>query len=163
MTDKAAVVAAYWMKRQLDKFVADNKAELMRELGPGDSSSARFDLDGQEIPLGKITRTEPRPAWKIRDAEALLSWAKTNRPDMVDYVAVLDDEKAGELLKEIAHKNAAVTDEGEVIPGVEWDNTGGSYVRYTPAKDMADKLSLLSREGLLEGLLDGVLELERKS
>lgn len=162
MTDKAAVLAAYWMKKQLDKFVADNKAELMRELGPGDSSSARFDLDGQEIPLGKIARTEPRPAWKIRDAEALLSWAKANRPDMVDYVAVLDDEKAGELLKEITHKNAAVTDEGEVIPGVEWDNAGGSYVRYTPAKDMADKLSLLSREGLLQGLLDGVLELERK-
>ena len=162
MVDKAAVLSAYWMKRQLDKFVADNRAELMRELGPGDSSSARFDLDGQEIPLGKITRTEPRPAWKIKDAETLLSWAKANRPDMVDYVAVLDDEKANELLKEITQQNAAVTSDGEVIPGIEWDNAGSSYVRYTPAKDMADKLSLLSREGLLQGLLDGALELESK-
>lgn len=162
MTDKAAVLSAYWMKKQLDKFIADHKAELMKELGPGDSTSARFDLDGQEIPLGKITRTEPRPAWKIRDGEALLSWAKVNRPDLVDYVAVLDEDKSKALLKEITHKNAAVTDEGEVIPGVEWDNSGGSYVRYTPAKDMADKLSLLSRAGLLQGLLDGALELESK-
>lgn len=162
MTDKAAVLAAYWMKKQLDKFIADHKSELMKELGPGDSTSARFDLDGQEIPLGKITRTEPRPAWKIKDAEALLSWAKTNRPDLVDYVAVLDEDKSKALLKDVAHQNAAITDEGEVIPGIEWDNTGGSYVRYTPAKDMADKLSLLSREGLLQGLLDGALELESK-
>ena len=160
MTDKATILAAYWMKSQLDRFIKDHKSELTKELGPGDSSSARFDLDGQELPLGKITRTEPRPAWKIKDAEALIAWAKTNRPELVDYVAVLDDEKSKALLKHITRENAAVTEEGEVIPGIEWDNDGGSYLRYYPAKDMADKLSLLSREGLLQGLMDGVLELE---
>lgn len=162
MTDKTALLAAYWMKQQLDKFITDHKSDLMKKLGPGDSVSARFDLDGQELPLGKIARTEPHPAWKLKDPDALLAWAKKNRPDLVDYVAVLDKEKTNALLNQVAQQNAAVDENGEVIPGINWDNTGGSHIRYTPAKDMADKLVLLSQAGRLQGLLDGILELENK-
>lgn len=158
---RARVLAAYWMQKQLGKYVADHKAAFMRELGPGDSLSGRYDLDGQELPLGKITRTEPRPAWKVKKPDDLLEWAQDNMPGLVDYVAVLKPDAVDALVKEVANKNAAVTEDGEVIPGIEWDNTGGSYIRYTPAKTMGNTLGLLSHEGKLGELLDGMLEIEQ--
>lgn len=159
-TNHAALMAAYYMQRELKKYLDDHKAELMRAMGPGDSTSARFDLDGQELPLGKITRTEPRPAWKVTDPEALLEWAKTSAPEMTETVTVLRDEAVKELLAQVKHQNGAFTSEGEVIPGITWDNTGGSYVRFTPAKDIGEKLALLSREDRLAGLTDGMLGIQ---
>lgn len=155
-----AVLVAYYMQRELKKYLDDHKSDLMRQLGPGDSVSARYDLDGQELPLGKATRTEPRPAWKVTDSDALLGWAETNMPDLVVTQKVLDKSGVDELLRTVKHQNAAITDEGEVIPGIEWDNTGGSYARFTPAKDIADRLALLNREGRLGGLTGEVLGIE---
>jgi hypothetical protein len=155
-----AVLVAYYMQRELKKYLDDHKGDLMRELNPGDSVSARYDLDGQELPLGKATRTEPRPAWKVTDSDALMEWAETNMPDLVVTQKALDKSGVDELLRTVKHQNAAITSEGEVIPGIEWDNTGGSYVRFTPAKDIAEKLALLNREGRLGGLTGEVLGIE---
>lgn len=159
-TNVPAVLVAYHMQRALKAYIDDHKSELMGELNPGDSVSGRYDLDGQELPLGKATRTEPRPAWKITDPDALLEWAEANMPDLVVTQKTLDKAGTDELLRTIKHQNAAITSEGEVIPGIEWDNTGGSYVRFTPAKDIADKLALLNREGRLGDLTGEVLGIE---
>lgn len=159
----SAVMVAYYMRRELGKFLDERKAELNRLLGLGDSVSARFDLDGQELPLGKATRTEPRPQWKLTDPEELLEWAKVSAPEMTETVTVLREEAVKELLDMVKHQNGAFTPEGEVIPGITWDNTGGSYIRFTPVKDMPEKLSLLNREGRLSGLTDGLLGLGNDS
>lgn len=159
-TNHAALMAAYYMQRELKKYLDDHKAELMRAMGPGDSTSARFDLDGQELPLGKITRTEPRPAWKVTDPEKLLEWAEQHMPELTETRTVLADGPLRELMKTVTTQNGAFTSEGEVIPGITWDNTGGSYVRFTPAKDIGEKLALLAREDRLAGLTDGMLGIQ---
>ncbi|WP_269929144.1 hypothetical protein [Kocuria massiliensis] len=159
-TDLPAVLVAHYMQKQLNDYIKDHKSELMKDLGPGDSLSGRYDLDGQELPLGKATRTEPKAAWKVTDPDALLEWAVKNKPELTETQTVLVKPAVEGLLKEVHAMNAAITDDGEMIPGISWDANGGSYVRFTPAKDMGAKLALLANEGKLAGLTRQFLQLE---
>lgn len=153
----AQVMAAYYLKGQLYKFVKDHEHLLTKDMEPGDATSARFDLDGQELPLGKIQRTEPKPAWRVTDKDALAEWAETSMPELVETVTVLKEEAVKDLLKRVTTQNAAITEDGEVIPGLSWATSVGSSVRYTPAKDIHRSLSLIAREGRIAEITGGVL------
>lgn len=161
MVDKNQIITAVVLKKKLDQFIKDNKQDLEMVMEPGDSTSAKFDLDGQILTLGKVTMTDPKYGWKVVDPEALAEWAKDNMPEIGETRFVLSDRGVKSLLAMVTERNAAATDDGEVIPGVKWATTSNPYVRFAPAKDVDESLGLIAGEGRLSELTGDVLGIEQ--
>lgn len=159
--DKNQLITAVVLKKKLDTFIKENKQDWELSKESGDAESAKFDLDGQMLTLGKLTMTDPKYAWKLVDADALAEWAEQNMPEIGSTRFVLDDDAVKELLKMVTERNGAFTDDGEVIPGIVWATTSNPYARITPAKDVDEALRLIASEGRLQELTGGVLGIEQ--
>lgn len=137
----------------LGKKVADAKKQLKAvaeaELKAGDRKTVSFELDGEDVVLGAITRTKPRAAWKVTNEGELLTWIQENHPDMIEQVPVPKEWYVQSLLAQASKMDAAVTEEGELVPGIEVV-TGTSYASAKPEKDMDAKLALLVANGVIQ-------------
>lgn len=125
------------------------KAEAEGVLEPGDRKSVAFELDGEKVVLGAITRSKPREAWKVKDEAALTKWIQANHPDKVQMVPVPKEWFIKSLLEQAAQNGVAVTDEGEMIPGIEV-TSGTSYASVKPERDADEKLARLVQAGVLK-------------
>lgn len=158
--DKNQLMTAVFLKKKLDQFIKENKQDLEMVMEPGDSSSAKFDLDGQTLTLGKVTMTDPKYGWKVTDPDALAEWAKDNMPGIGETRFVLSKDGVDSLVREVTERNGAFTDDGEVIPGVEWATTSNPYVRMAPDKKFDDLFALIANEGRASELMFKPLGIE---
>ena len=129
---------------------ADGKV-IEKPMRPGERKAVVVELeDGTEVELGGITRSKPAPAWKVTDPKALDAWVRENQPDVVETVTqtVIPEWHISNLLNAAKSSGAAVTEDGEPIPGIE-KVTGSSYVAPKPAADAETKLEDLVRTGSL--------------
>lgn len=130
---------------------ADGKV-IEKPMRPGERKAVVVELpDGTEVELGGITRSKPTPAWKVTDPKALDAWVRENQPDAVETVTqtVVPDWHISNLLNAAKSAGAAVTEDGEEIPGIALV-TGSSYVAPKPAGDAEQKLEDLVRSGSLQ-------------
>lgn len=69
------------------------------------------------LPAGKVTTRIGSPRWTVDD-ETFLTWARANHPDLirVKEQPALDEMKSALIVAESG--GAAVTEDGEVVPGV---------------------------------------------
>ena len=146
-------IQKFFVMDALGKKVADAKkplkAEAEKELKAGDRKTVSFDLGGEEVVLGAITRTKPRAAWKVTNEAELTAWIAENHPDMVEQVPVPKDWYVQSLLAQAAKMDAPVTEAGELVPGIEVV-TGTSYASAKPEKDMEEKLARLVAGGVIQ-------------
>ena len=99
--DKNQLITAVVLKKKLDAFIKENKQDWELSKDSGDAESAKFDLDGQTLTLGKLTMTDPKYAWKLTDPDALAEWAEKNMPEIGSTRFVLDDDAVKDLLKAV--------------------------------------------------------------
>lgn len=158
--DKNQLMTAVFLKKQLDKFIKENKQDLEMVMEAGDSSSAKFDLDGQTLTLGKVTMTDPKYGWKVTDEDALAEWAEKNMPNIGETRFILSKPGVEDLLREVTERNGAFTDEGELIPGVEWTTTSNPYLRIAPDRKFEELFTLIGNEGRLGELVFKPLGIE---
>lgn len=71
-------------------------------------------------PAGKVSTRENAPKWSV-EADEFLPWAREHRPDLIR----VKEEPALSLIKEafkdgpsVAATGVAITDDGEVVPGI---------------------------------------------
>jgi hypothetical protein len=159
--ERALVLIADAYAKELTGRVKHAKGVLGDELDEGDAKSVAYDLDGQKLPLGKIQRTQPAYGWKVTDPEALLIWAKRNRPDLVTTVDVLDEDAVEDLMGEVRKVNAAVDEDGELIEGITHGQHSAPYTKIVPDKrQLPETLRVLRQEGKLGDLVSRFLEIE---
>lgn len=146
-------IQKFFVMDALGKKVADAKKPLKAaaetELKAGDRKTVSFELNGEEVVLGAITRTKPKAAWKVTDETKLLKWILENHPDMIERVPVPKEWYVQSLLAQAAKMDAAVTEEGELVPGIGVV-TGTSYASAKPEKDMDAKLAQLVAGGVIK-------------
>lgn len=149
------LIATYMLK-QLAKFTAEFKGRVSLSFQPGQQTPVNFDLDGQDFALGAVKMSKPVKAWRVTDPEALLAWAKKHRPKLVERVPRLKEGAAEALLEVVRDQNAAVDENGEVIPGIDWSNGSSPSVIVTPDKGLAATLDTLKAEGRLGDVVAGL-------
>lgn len=122
------------------------KADLEQQMMPGDRNGVSLSLGEEAVALGAVTRTKPRPAWKVTDEAALTAWVEENHPERIERVPQVREWFVKSLLENAAANGAAITDDGEVIPGIA-EVTGGSYVSAKPEKDAGEQMARLAAAG----------------
>lgn len=142
-------MAADMLSKKVSALQKSLKAEAEGELEPGDRKSVAFDLDGEKIVLGAITRTKPREAWKVTDEASLTKWIEENHPDMVQMIPVPKEWFVKSLLAQAAAIDAPVTDAGELVPGIA-KVSGVSYASAKPERDADAKLARLVAGGVIQ-------------
>lgn len=146
-------VQKFFLMDALGKKVNDAKkplkAQAEKELKAGDRKTVSFELGGEEVVLGAITRTKPRPAWKVTNEAELTAWIAENHPDMVEQVPVPKEWYVQSLLAQAAKMDAPVTEAGELVPGIAVV-TAVSYASAKPEKDMDEKLARLVAGGVIQ-------------
>lgn len=115
------------------------------------------DVDGEKIATVSLSGGKVKPV--ITDEAALLEWAQTNQPDMVETRPRLNAQASGILSAITAEyvDGAPVTTDGEVIPGVT-EGHGAIYqsLRFAGTKavdgkaKMDDFIAELGIAGLIE-------------
>lgn len=145
----------------LRKTVAEHETAYKRdfeaEMKPGDRSSQYVTVDGEEVELGGVTRSKPSPAWKVTDEAKFTRWVEEHDPDAIMWVPVVSEQYTAQVLSQAKADGAAVTPEGEEIPGIQ-KTTPTSYVAAKPVKDAGAVLSRMVAEGQLSWA--DVLEVE---
>lgn len=142
-------MAADMLSKKVGALQKSLKAEAESGLEPGDRKSVVFELDGEKIMLGAITKTKPRTAWKVTNEAELGKWIQENHPDKVQMVPVPKEWFVKSLLEQAAKNDVAVTDEGELVPGID-QVTGTSYASAKPEKDADAKLARLVAAGVIQ-------------
>lgn len=124
------------------------KAELAESMIPGERTAVSFTLPGESGPvvLGFVTKSSPAAKWVVTDPAALLAWVKEVHPDRVEMVPQVREWFVKSLLDNAGANGAAITDDGEIIPGIDLKE-GSSYALPKPEKDIADKLTRLASAG----------------
>lgn len=159
--DIALLVIADAHVKEFFKRVKAAKEKVGLEMDEGQTQTVSYNLDGQELRLGKIQRTKPEHAWRVTDPDALLDWARKYMPDLVDLKPVLYMDRVDELLDAVRKRNGAFTDAGEVIPGIEYGPVSSSYTKIVPDRThLAESLRILRMEGKLEDAVFQFRELE---
>lgn len=136
------------INRQANEWVAEIEAWAAREAARPEATAAYFRGLLEEygravraddpkaatvrLPSGSIESTARKPAPKIVDPDALVAWAQTNRPDVVETTTTYKVPAA--VAKTLGHvvefaggadpevdgvTRLFVTDDGEAIPGIE--------------------------------------------
>lgn len=142
-------MAADVLSKKVSALQKSLKADAETVLEPGDRKSVSFELDGEKITLGAITRTKPRTAWKVLDEGALVKWIQENHPDKVEMVPAPKEWFVKSLLDQAAANGVAVTDDGELVPGIG-SVIGTSYASAKPDKDADEKLAKLVAGGVIQ-------------
>lgn len=142
-------MAADMLSKKVSVLQKSLKADAETVLEPGDRRTVSFELDGEKITLGAITRTKPRTAWKVLDEGALVKWIQENHPDKVEMVPAPKEWFVKSLLDQAAANGVAVTDDGELVPGIG-SVTGTSYASAKPEKDADEKLAKLVAGGVIQ-------------
>lgn len=125
------------------------KADAETVLEPGDRKTVAFEVDGEKVVLGAITRTKPRTAWKVVDEGALTKWIQENHPDKIEMIPAPKEWFVKSLLEQAAANGVSVTDDGELVPGIEV-REGASYASAKPEKDADAKLARLVAAGVIQ-------------
>lgn len=161
----AVMFAKFLEKRIKDYLDKVGKPLVSVNLEPGDTRSVTFEVDGVKHTLGKIGVSGTRYDWKVDKAgggeEELAAWLAVNRPELVEIKPVLKPGAEKTILDEIKERGRAITEEGELIPGVKWLPGAGGAVRITPDKEFERTLRMLNEEGNLEALTGGLIGIER--
>ncbi len=118
MTDARAlavhVVALRVLADRVKDRTAEVKAELQAQLDVGDRKNAQLP-NGTSI--GTITYTRGRGGARVADEKAFTEWVAANYPD--EMVTSVRSSFRDAVLSNAKNDGAAVTANGEVIPGVE--------------------------------------------
>lgn len=122
------------------------KAELDQDMLPGDRTGVSLLLHGEPVVLGAVTRSKPTTKWVVTDEAALLAWVKEAHPERIEMVPQIREWYVKSLLDNAAQNGAAITDEGEIVPGIE-QKTGSSYVAPKPEKDVDSLIERLAAGG----------------
>lgn len=146
--------------------------ELVREYADNDVAKTVVRVNGAKVATATVN--EPSAETKVTDEEALLEWARQNRPDLVEVIEHPATEawtetrvKAPELTRlvqdsEDTGSGDLTTQDGEIIPGLRYvaHPTPTSFgVHYTrPTHKSADPLAGGRRE-VLEAFARGDLSL----
>ncbi|MFC9934617.1 hypothetical protein [Glutamicibacter sp. NPDC127525] len=142
-------MAADMLSKKVSALQKSLKADAETVLEPGDRKTVSFELDGEKITLGAITRTKPRTAWKVVDEGALTKWIQENHPDKIEMIPAPKEWFVKSLLDQAAANGVAVTDGGEMVPGIE-SREGTSYASAKPEKDADEKLARLVAGGVIQ-------------
>jgi hypothetical protein len=108
----------------------DNKAELAKGLLVGDRRGVALPLDGQPVKVATVTHVNgsgPRPVAYVVDEAAFLAWVQENHPE------ALQTTIAPWFVNQTL---AAAVKTGEVVPGVELDQSAGTkpYIKVERVK-----------------------------
>ena len=142
-------MAADMLSKKVSALQKSLKADAETVLEPGDRKTVSFELDGEKITLGAITRTKTRTAWKVLDEGALVKWIQENHPDKIEMIPSPKEWFVKSLLDQAAANGVAVTDDGELVPGIG-SVTGTSYASAKPEKDADEKLAKLVAGGVIQ-------------
>lgn len=156
MTREARYMLVALLKKQVAaletslKGEFENGTETEKALRPSERRVVVVEVDGEDIELGGLTRTKPNPSWKVTDETAFTRWVQANHPDAIEQTPAVKEWFTANILQAAKANKAAVTEDGEEIPGVELV-TGTSYVKPTPAADAVEKVQQLVAAGFTWG------------
>lgn len=132
---------------KVKKTLTDGDAKLL----PGAKQPILFVLeDGTEVDLGTVIRTKPSQAWKITDPEEFLAWVQESKPEAVEHVPQVRDWYVKTILAQAESFDAAITGEGEMIPGVEKTTSSTSSVQMKPGKEAKEGMKVLTAAGVFK-------------
>lgn len=152
LTQEAEYMALYLLKKVVGEAESEYKAKYTDgdiKLRAGERKAVFVDTPDGEIDLGGITRSKPNPAWKVTDEAKFTRWVEENLPAAIMYVPVVSETVKMQLLAEAKANGAAVTADGEEIPGIE-QTPGTSFVAPKPSKDALDRLQALVSSGQIQ-------------
>lgn len=108
------------------------RAALLEAMGAGDRLMVGT--------LGSVTRTAPKPTYRVTDREAFTAWVAEHFPEAIVTTRTVVPAWEADAIK------TGHTPDGEEIPGVQLVE-GGSYLQVRPtAEARAAALGSLSRE-----------------
>jgi hypothetical protein len=108
------VVALRVLADRVKDRTAEVKAELQAQLDVGDRKNAQLP-NGDSV--GAITYTRGRSGARVADENAFTEWVTANYPD--ELVTTVRSSFRDAVLSNAKNDGAAVTANGEIIPGVE--------------------------------------------
>jgi hypothetical protein len=114
--------ALTFMSEQVAKAQAAVRAELMAALKPGERAIAALG-DGTEV--GTVTIGRPAVYASVVDEDAFLRWVEETRPD--EIVGTVRGSYRTAVLAQCKAAGAAVTRDGELVPGVRVADGSASY------------------------------------
>lgn len=117
-----------------------DRQALVEAFQTGDGAD-RISINDGDIRLGQITYSAGRKVPLIDDAAALLSWVKENHPHEVQTVEVIRPAFLAYLKGIVKKHKAAVTDDGEVIPGMRFER-GDPFVTATMTEEGRERVRL---------------------
>lgn len=137
-----AAVAAY-IRGEASQRLSAAKDALAATMNPGDRSYAQ--IGGETI--ATVSRGLPRRRPAIVDEEALIAWARTNRPEAVV-------EKLADWFTSPANLEAMIEETGELPDGVVFE-AAPSRVSVRVSAPQAENIRILLAQGRLAGIPAG--------
>jgi hypothetical protein len=119
-------------------------------LEPGEHITAQL---GDGTRVGKVRRNERSMVAVTTDADALMKWCQTHRPDEVILVPTIRPAFLEHLRKQAKEHGYPFDADNQIIPGIEAQEGSASYVVTPSAEGKAliqAKLSDLIAAGVLE-------------
>jgi hypothetical protein len=151
MSDRRNALAVAIMAGKLigDELKGRSEREELAKIMAAEDSKQTVVRDAEDTELGKATLCGGGEKAKVVNEAALLVWVKANRPDQLRQIVEPAFVKA--LLKTADKEGVAVDEEtGEVIPGIEFMETG-AYVTVTPNATAKERMAeLIHDSGLLQ-------------
>lgn len=150
LSQEAEYMIIHLLKKRVSELESVYKENYTEAMRAGERKAVYVQLDdGEEVDLGGITRSKPTATWKVTQPNVLGEWVRANRPDLVETLTVVPDRHIADLLASAKKQGAAVTDEGEEIPGIE-EVTGSSYVAPKPGPDALEQVEGMVSTGALQ-------------
>lgn len=82
---------------------------------------------------------------RLVDPAALQAWLARRRPDALETITQIRPKALAALLAELAATGDVCTTDGEVVPGMVWDEPGGfSHVRVTATTPLRQRLAVFA-------------------
>lgn len=125
------LVASNVLTGHLREHAAKLKDELAAELPVGVRWPAVL---GSGVHVGTVTFKQGNTTAGVVDERALLAWVRENRPD--EIIEQVRPSYLAAVLDQAKRRGAAVTGDGEVIPGIAV-RQGDPYLSVLPTKEPA--------------------------
>jgi hypothetical protein len=130
---RAAILKA--LSDEIGAGVKSNKAALKDAMDENgiDSLGCLLD-DGTRV--AKVTQAGGKTTPQVTDMRKFAAWVEATRPDEIvtEVIKTVRDGTQNAILADIAKRGAAVTEQGDLIPGVTFV-TGSTYLTVTYEKD----------------------------
>lgn len=102
--------------------------------------------DGDDDQIGSVARKAPAVTWVVVDEPAFREWVRATHPDEIQVKETVADTYVTAVKLRCKELGAAVTKDGEPIPGLE-QVVRSANLDVTPARDAAATIARAVAEG----------------